>query len=127
MLRKQFGGKPVEDINMSALNPLDRSLIKRITDYIDEHVSDQNLDIHSLCVELGLSRSLFYNKFKSLTGMTPNAFILSYRLKYAASLLRGQNDLTITEISDRCGFSNATYFSRCFRKQFGIAPAHYRK
>lgn len=127
MLRRQFGGKPVDDINMSAVNPLDRSLIKRITNYIDEHVSDQNLDIHSLCVELGLSRSLFYNKFKSLTGMTPNAFILNYRLKYAASLLRGQNDLTITEISDRCGFSNATYFSRCFRKQFGIAPAHYRK
>ena len=112
---------------MSVVNPLDRNMIKHITDYIDKHMSDQNLDIPSLCLELGLSRSLFYNKFKSLTGMTPNAFILNYRLKHAAMLLRTDDSLTITEISDRTGFNNAAYFSRCFRKQFGISPAPYRK
>lgn len=127
ILRSQFGRKPLEEINMSVVNPLDRSMIKHITDYIDKHMSDQNLDIPSLCLELGLSRSLFYNKFKSLTGMTPNAFILNYRLKHAAMLLRTDESLTITEISDRTGFNNAAYFSRCFRKQFGISPAPYRK
>lgn len=127
ILRSQFGRKPVEEINMSVVNPLDRNMIKHITDYIDKHMSDQNLDIPSLCLELGLSRSLFYNKFKSLTGMTPNAFILNYRLKHAAMLLRTDDSLTITEISDRTGFNNAAYFSRCFRKQFGISPAPYRK
>lgn len=127
ILRSQFGNKPLEEISMSVVNPLDRDMIKHITDFIDEHMSDQNLDIPSLCLELGLSRSLFYNKFKSLTGMTPNAFILNYRLKHAAMLLRTDQSLTITEISDRTGFNNAAYFSRCFRKQFGISPAPYRK
>lgn len=127
MLKNQFDKKPVNEIDMSVVNPLDRNLIKRTSDYIESHLSDPDLDIQSLCAEMGLSRSLFYNKFKSLTGMTPNAFLLNHRLKHAAALLTAQPHLSVTEVSEIAGFNNAAYFSRCFRKQFGVSPQAYRK
>lgn len=108
-------------------NPLDRDLLKRTTDFIERNIENQELDIPLLCREVGVSRSLFFNKFKALSGMTPNAFILNYRLKYAANLLKTHHHLSITEIADKSGFSSALYFSRCFKKQYGISPLTYRK
>ena len=127
ILRKQFDRQPVEEVDMSIVNPLDRDLLKRTTEIIEQHIDDLDFDIPMLCREVGVSRSLFFNKFKSLTGMTPNAFILNYRLKYAAALLTAQPHLSVTDVADRSGFATAIYFSRCFRKQFGVSPVNYRK
>lgn len=127
ILRSQFEKQPVSEVDMTIINPLDRDLLKRATAVIEEHIDDMEFDIPLLCREVGVSRSLFFNKFKSLTGMTPNAFILNYRLKHAATLLTAQPHLSIAEIADRSGFATAIYFSRCFRKQFGVSPANYRK
>lgn len=127
ILRKQFDKQPVEEVDMSIVNPLDRDLLKRTTEIIEQHIDDLDFDIPMLCREVGVSRSLFFNKFKSLTGMTPNAFILNYRLKYAAALLTAQPHLSVTDVADRSGFATAIYFSRCFRKQFGVSPVNYRK
>ncbi|MCI9607143.1 MAG: helix-turn-helix domain-containing protein [Muribaculaceae bacterium] len=127
ILRSQFEKQPVSEVDMTIVNPLDRDLLKRATAVIEEHIDDMEFDIPLLCREVGVSRSLFFNKFKSLTGMTPNAFILNYRLKHAATLLTAQPHLSIAEIADRSGFATAIYFSRCFRKQFGVSPANYRK
>ena len=127
ILRKQFDKQPVEEVDMSIVNPLDRDLLKRTTKVIEEHIDDLEFDIPMLCREVGVSRSLFFNKFKSLTGMTPNAFILNYRLKHAAALLTAQPHLTIADVADRSGFTTSIYFSRCFRKQFGVSPVNYRK
>lgn len=70
---------------------------------------------------------LRYTKFKALTGMTPNNFLLNYRLKHAATLLKQYPDLPISEVSDRCGFNAPVYFSRCFKSQYGCTPQNYRK
>ena len=59
--------------------------------------------------------------------MTPNNFILNYRLKHAAALLQQYPDIPIAEVSDRCGFISPVYFSRCFKNQYGCTPQNYRK
>lgn len=127
ILRKQFEQQPVNEVDMSIVNPLDRELLKRATEVIEKHLDNLDFDIPMLYREIGVSRSLFFNKFKSLTGMTPNAFILNYRLKHAAMLLKTQPHLSIADVSDKSGFATAIYFSRCFRKQFGVSPLNYRK
>lgn len=127
VLRKQFEQQPIQEVDMSNVNPLDRKLLQRTTEIIEKNIRNLNFDIPMLCREVAMSRSLFFNKFKSLTGMTPNAFIQNYRLKYAATLLKSQPHLTIAEVADKCGFETSIYFSRCFKKQYGIPPLIYRK
>ena len=127
ILRKQFEKQPIAEVDMSIVNPMDRDLLKRTTEAIEKHIDDLEFDIPALCREVGVSRSLFFNKFKTLTGMTPNSFILNYRLKYAAALLTAQPHLSIADVADKSGFATPIYFSRCFRKQFGVSPLAYRK
>ncbi len=127
MLMGQFDKQPVSAIDLSVVNPIDRDLLKRTSEIIDAHMDDADLDIAFICKELGISRSLFFTKFKSLTGMTPSAFIVNYRLKYAATLLSAQPHLSVADIAYQTGFSNPAYFGRCFRKQFGVSPQQYRK
>lgn len=127
ILRRQFEKQPVNEVDMSHVNPLDRKLLKSTTEAIERNLANPDFDIPMLCREVGVSRSLFFNKFKNLTGMTPNAFILDYRLKHAAALLVAHPHLSVTDISDMTGFATSVYFSRCFKKQFGVSPLGYRR
>ena len=90
-------------------------------------IDNIDFDMNMMARELGLSRSSLYAKFKALTGMTPNDFVLSCKLKRAATMLTAQPDLQIADISDRLGFGSPRYFTRCFKAQFEITPAEYRK
>lgn len=126
IIQSQITREPVSEIDMTPINPFDRDLLKRVTALIDSRIDDPELAIPYLCREVGVSRTLFFNKFKALTGMTPNAFILSHRLKAAAALLTAQPHLSIADIADMTGFTTAVYFSRCFKKQYGVSPQHYR-
>lgn len=126
LLRHQFEKRPVSEIDITVVNPIDRDLLRKTSELIDAHISDPELDIPLLCRELAISKSLFYNKFKALTGMTPSAFILNYRLKHAATLLTAQPHLSVAEVADNTGFTTTVYFSRCFKKQFGVPPQKFR-
>ena len=59
--------------------------------------------------------------------MTPNNFLLNYRQKNAATLLKQYTYLPNAEVSDRSGYKAPVYFSRCFKNQFGCTPQNYRK
>lgn len=59
--------------------------------------------------------------------MTPNNYIISMKLKHAATLLIQNKDISITEVCDRCGFNSPAYFSKCFKAQYSVAPVDYRK
>ncbi len=126
ILQSRITREPVSEIDMTPINPIDRDLLTRVTALIDSHIDDPELDIPFLCREVGISRTLFFNKFKALTGITPAAFILSHRLKAAAALLTAQPHLSIADVADMTGFTTAVYFSRCFKKQYGVSPQHYR-
>ena len=127
LMQHQFDKRPMSEIDLTSINPLDQELLKKITSIIEEHIDDPLFDIPLLCKELGVSRSLIYAKFKALTGMTPNNFILNFRLKFAATLLKQYKDMPISEVSDRSGFNSPVYFSQCFKKQFGTTPHNYKK
>ena len=57
--------------------------------------------------------------------MTPNNFILNYRLKFAATMLQKYPDIPVSEVGDKCGFSSPVYFSRCFKKSVWSNPSKF--
>ncbi len=97
--------------------------LRNVIDYIEEHFCEA-LSTYDLSRMFGYSEAYFCRRFKSVTGLTPVMYIQILRLEKAQRMIR-KNDLKISEISSDCGFSDISYFSRCFKKQFGITPSEY--
>lgn len=79
-----------------------------------------------LAAHMGMERSLFFQKIKNFSGMTPDDYLRTYRLKRAASMLSHGN-LRINEICYEVGFSSPSYFAKRFCQQFGMSPSEYQK
>ncbi|MCC8171489.1 MAG: AraC family transcriptional regulator, partial [Parabacteroides sp.] len=126
-LQRRFCSVPEAEVNELATNLLDQDLLSRSVDLIGENLDNPSFDISVWSRELGIGRTKLFNKIKSITGLTPNDFILHIKLKKAAALLSEPGELTVAEISYRLGFSSPGYFSRCFKGRFGVSPLQYKK
>lgn len=115
------------DIQLLATNTLDQNFLKRVEKVIEDNLNNSDFDISTLAREMAMGRSSLFAKFKTLTGIGPNEFILNYKLKKAAFMLRNNTNLQINDVADEFGFSSARYFSRCFKLQFNMSPNEYRK
>ena len=80
--------------------------------------------MNALCEWTGTNNKQMYRKMKQLTGMTPVEYIKSIRMKKAAMLLK-QQKFTVAEVMYMVGFSNHSYFSKCFQAEFGVTPKQY--
>lgn len=127
MLKNKLNKQENFDTQLLANNPVDQKLLKQINAIIDENLENPEFNVTILAKELNLSRSSLYNKFQALTGMTPNEFVLNYKLKRAAAMLRNNPELQIADITYKLGFHTPRYFSQCFKAQYGIIPTDYRK
>lgn len=91
-----------------------------IFDYISNHYCDK-ISSAELSAKFGYSEAYFCRRFKAITGLTPVKYINILRLEKAKGLLI--NDKTkISVVSAKCGFNSASYFSKLYKKHFGIAP-----
>lgn len=98
--------------------------VKNIIDYIENnYMSD--VTIESLCQEFGYTAAHLCRKFKKITGLTPMMYLKLYRLEVARKRIKSQ-ETSIGNIAAECGFSDANYFTRCFKAHFGMAPSRYR-
>lgn len=93
---------------------------------IEDNFSNADLNVDFLADQLHISRSGLFAKIKSLADVTPNEMIQIVRLKRAAQLLQEGGHM-VSEVGYMVGFSNPSYFSKCFQKQFGIRPTDYMK
>ena len=100
--------------------------VKRLLDFISQHISDSDFNLESLSNETGMSQMQLYRKIKGLFGFSPAEFVKTIRLKRGAELLRIKTG-NISEIAYEVGFENPAYFSTCFRQQFGISPSAFIK
>lgn len=107
------------------LSVADQNFINSVTDYIMTHMTGEPISIDTLSEEMCMSRASFFRKMKSLTGMTPSDFIMSYRLDKAASMLK-DGRWRINEISDMLGFSSPSHFTKVFKNRFGVSPKDWR-
>jgi len=100
----------------------DREFVKSITRILEENLSDSDLSVRMLYTQVGMSRTAFYHKLRSLIGISPAEFIRTIRLNKARELLR-TGRYNVSEVAYMCGFSDAKYFSTAFKKQFGNSPS----
>lgn len=127
LMYQQLSHTAEPDISLAATNNLDKQFLDTITSFIEENISDTDLSVAKIADRMCMGRTSFFNKFKALTGMSPNDFINSHRLKQAVFLLRQRRDLPISEIADKLGFSASSYFCRKFKDKFGVSPSQFRQ
>ena len=125
-LMEKFSTQPLEPVTEIAQNATDNEFLVRMNKIIEENFSNSELNVNFLADRLNISRSGLFAKIKTLADLTPNEMIQIVRLKKAAQLLL-ERKYTVSEIGYMVGFSNPSYFSKCFQKQFGIKPADYMK
>lgn len=99
--------------------------ITRLNDIIDKNIDKPNLDNQFLQKEMTMGRTSLYNKLKQTTGMGTSEYINSRRIQKAEDMLLNTN-LSVSEISDRLGFTYQRYFSTLFKKMKGISPSQFR-
>lgn len=102
--------------------------IKRIKEafkYINANISEA-ITVSNLAKTVALSEDGFYHIFKDATGVGPSLYILQQRIQKAQKMLI-ETDLSITEISENCGFCTPSYFAEKFKRVCGVSPNKYRK
>ena len=114
----------IEGKTIFSLSQADEKFITILMDYTDASWNNTNLKVDNFNRPLGCSKSQLYRKMIFITGKSPNTFIREYRLKEALKLLR-KNAGNISEIAFETGFSSPSYFTKCFKKKFGLLPADY--
>lgn len=116
-----------EDEAQAALhlsNP-DQAFITRATEVVMQHLADGDYNRESFAKDMAMGESTLYNKVKATTGQTVIAFITSIRLKEAQRIIRSNPNILISDVAIQVGFNTPKYFSKCFKKEFGIFPKEY--
>ncbi|HNW52139.1 MAG TPA: two-component regulator propeller domain-containing protein [Prolixibacteraceae bacterium] len=103
----------------------DHEFIDKLIKYIEANYMDENLSINTLVEFSCVSRTVFYNKVKSLTGLSPIELMRQIKLKIAAQMLL--NGYNVNEAAINIGFNDTRYFSKQFKELFGETPSNYRK
>jgi AraC-like DNA-binding protein len=108
----------------TAMDSQDQRILKRAVEVVEENISDPAFSVEKMAREMGMSRTNMHRKIKAITGFPPNELIRSIRLRKAALMLLHQTD-TVSQISLTVGFEDHSYFSKAFKKQFGVPPSEY--
>lgn len=124
ILRSKFLDVDKSDSDESGENKFSREFIQKSTAIIEEHMMDSKFSISDFSKEMGMSRSLLYTKFNSITGYSPNDFIKIVRMKKAIQLFR-EKKYSINEVACMTGFDEPGYFATCFRKIYGKSPRRF--
>ena len=111
-------------LTTSTPEPIDTDL-NEIIIYLDEHFTEK-VSLSTLTKLAATNRTSLIDRFKKTYGITPNSYIIQLRLRMAMSLLKN-TALSIAEIMERCGFNDATYFARQFKRFTQMTPSAYRK
>ena len=102
------------------------SFLAKLLHIMEKHIDNNTLTVDELVEEMNMGRTAFFNKLKSLTGLSPVEFIREMRIKRAAQLLEDHN-YNITEVTYMVGMNDSRYFSKCFKSTYGVTPSEYRR
>ena len=107
------------------LSDPDQAFITRATEVLMQHLADGDYNREAFAKDMAMGESTLYNKVKATTGQTVIAFITSIRLKEAQRIIQSNPNILISDVATQVGFNTPKYFSKCFKKEFGIFPKEY--
>ncbi len=105
---------------------MENDFLNKVTEIIEENLSDERFGVSELAGKIGMSRSNLLRKVKSLTKLSVSQFIRQVRLKHSMEMLK-QTSLTVSEISYKVGFGSTSYFIKCFHDFYGYPPGEVGK
>lgn len=124
LVRRHFLESPLVKSDTLACSKADEEFMRKLDEWITAHLEQIDLSVDDMADAMCMSSSNLFRKLKAIIGKNPNEYLRVKRLKRAAELLR-ENRYSIADIAIIVGFRSATYFSTCFKKQFGISPVDF--
>ena len=112
---------------MRTLSDKDNRFMERLTTAIMEEMGHGKVEVEQLTDRMCISRSQLNRRVNAITGMSTSNYSIQLRLQCACKQLREQSDVPVAEIAFRCGFDDAAYFARIFKRRLGTSPSAYRK
>ena len=130
LLKSLFGSaepkKEAPDSNAAAPSTAEPgredAFMLKFRDFVERNMTDSDLSVETIGAELGLSRVQLYRKVKALTGQSPVELLRRARLQRGRQLLQS-TDKTVSEVAYEVGFSAPSYFTKCFKDEYGISPS----
>lgn len=124
--RSKLGAKQVEvHPSQPQIHSFDQKFLTDLTALMEKNMDNGSLVVDDLVADMGVSRSVFFKKLKTLTGLAPIEFIKEMRVKRAAQLMES-GQYNMTQISYMVGINDPRYFSKCFKQHFGVTPTEYK-
>lgn len=111
--------KPIKTVDNETIDPF----LSKIFSIIDVHIDDETFNVNELAKSLGMSRTSLHRKMKAITNTTPTEIIKLRRIKHAVKLFN--NNISVSEVSYKSGFSSPSYFSKCFKEIYDMTPSQY--
>ena len=118
----------LEDLSPSLpqITHFDEEFIKNIIQSVEDNLNNPDFKIEDLADSMGMGRSMFYRKIKSILSVSPIDFVKDMRVKRSVQLLES-GEYTVSEVAYMCGFSSPQYFSRVFKAAMGCTPTEYKE
>lgn len=124
-IKDHFSGEILQEAKSQVSKKTDRKFIIEFAAIVENNISNENFGINEICKEMGISRIQLYRKIKAVLNCNVNEYIVTTRLKKAKYYMQHE-DLTISEIAFKSGFSSGAYFSTVFKSKFGITPKEFK-
>lgn len=102
------------------------TFLAKLLSIMDRQMDNNELTVEQLVEDMHMGRTVFFNKLKGMTGLSPVEFIREIRIKKAAQLLES-GEYNITEVTYMVGMNDSRYFSKCFKNTYGMTPSEYRR
>jgi AraC-like DNA-binding protein len=121
---KSKSALPTDYNDERAMESSDQILLRKAIQVVESNIGDTLFGIDKMAEEVGMSRTNLQRKIKAITGFPPSELIRNIRLRKAAVLLKNKSD-TVSQIGFLVGFDDPSYFTKSFKKQFGVPPSGY--
>jgi AraC-like DNA-binding protein len=105
-------------------------IVEKVTYEIEKHISDTTFSLEDYLRSLPLNYDYIRKLFKSETGITPHDYLIQRKMSLAASILQSgisntYSEYSISQVAESCGYADPLYFSRVFKKYYGVSPSEY--
>ena len=104
----------------------DEQFMQQVMQVMEEQMENSELTVDEFAQLLNLGRSVFYQKLKSIIGLSPVDFIREIRIKRAVQLI-DSGEYNFSQVAYMTGFNDPKYFGKCFKRQMGMTPSEYKE
>ncbi len=122
LLRKKFAGEILLKPSEVTVNSADKNFLNKVMEAIEANMHEEDFGVEQLAREAAMSRSQLHRKLVALTGQPPSEVLRNTRLLRAKELLT-KKAASPSEVAYKVGFNSHTYFSKCFKDEFGMSPS----